>query len=98
MIRDSEIHESTVGLHTTLAFDSPIVSYDSKTNTAIGKEIKSKVESLSDLNSPKYKNHEVEITQTLGKKINIDSAVIKNLNNRICTSSYLLISLLSLYT
>ena len=79
MIRDSEIHEYTIGSHMTIAGESPIVSYDSEAHTAIGKEVKFNVEPLSDLNSPKHKNQEVEITLTLGKKINIDSAFIQNL-------------------
>ena len=79
MIRDSDIHEYTIGLHVIVTGESPIVSYDSETNTAIGKELRIYVEPLSDLNSPKNKNTEVEITTYLGKRIKIDNAFIKKL-------------------
>ena len=78
-IRDSEIHECTIDSHTTITGESPIVSYDPETHTAIGKEVSLYVELLSDLNSPKNNNTEMEITTTLGKKIKIDNAFIQKL-------------------
>ena len=78
-IRDSEIHEYTIGSHTTVHAESPIISYDPETHTAIGKEVKLYVELLSDLDSPKNKNMEVEIVTTLGKKVEINNAYIQRL-------------------
>jgi hypothetical protein len=78
-IRNSEIHEYTIGSHMTITGESPIVSYDSETHTAIGKKVEFYVEPLSDINSPKYKNKEVEITTALSKKIIIDNAFIQKL-------------------
>jgi len=78
-IRDSDIHEYTIGSHMTITAESPIVSYNSKTHTAIGKKFELYVEPLSDLDSSKHKNKEVEITITLAKKVKIDNAFIQKL-------------------
>lgn len=78
-IRDSEIHEYTIGSHTIVHAESPIISCDPETHTAIGKEVKLYVEPLSDLNSPKNKNMEVEIVTTIGKKVEINDAYIQRL-------------------
>ena len=78
-VRDSEIHEYTISSHATIHADSPIISYDSETHTAIGTEVQLYVEPLSDLDSPKNKNMEVEIVTTLGKKVEINNAYIRRL-------------------
>jgi hypothetical protein len=77
MIRDSEIHEYTIGSSTTMTIYSPIVSYDSETQNAIGKKVELNIEPLSSLNSTK--NKEIEMTITLTKKIKTDDAFIQKL-------------------
>ncbi len=81
IIRDSDIHEYTISSHMTITGESPIVSYDPETYTAIGKEVKFYVEPLSDLNSAKHKNKEVEIMITLGKRIKIENSFIQKLED-----------------
>lgn len=81
-IRDSDIHEYTINTHYTIKGDSPIGSSDPKTGIAVGKVVKLYVESLSDLDSPKDQNEEMEITVSIGKRIKIDSALIKQLEDK----------------
>jgi len=80
-IRDSEIHEYTLGSFTTISLKSPIVSYDPETHTAIGKKVGLYVEPLSDLASPKNENREAEIVVTLLKRVEINHALIKKLDS-----------------
>jgi len=79
-IRDSEIHEYSIGSHMTITGEGPIVSYDRKTHTAIGKKFHIYVESLSDLNTPKETNKDVAIQLTLLKRIEATSSLINDLN------------------
>jgi len=80
-IRDSEIHEYTIGSQTIIHADSSIISYDPETHTAIGKEFRLHVEPLSDLNSPKYENREVEIVVTLLKRVEVNNDFIQKLES-----------------
>lgn len=80
-IRDSEIHEYTIGSHTIINADSSIISYDHETHTAIGKVVKLHVEPLSDLNSPKDENREVEIVVTLLKRVEVNNTFIQKLES-----------------
>jgi len=80
-IRDSEIHKYTIGSHTIIHADSSIISCDPETHTAIGKVVKLHVKQLSDLNSPKDEDREVEIVVTLLKRVEVNNTFIQKLES-----------------
>ena len=80
-IRDSDIHEYSIGTHMTISGDSPIVSYDPQTGTAVGRELRMYVEPLSDLDNPKERNEDVEVTITLGQRLVVDDSLIGKLES-----------------
>jgi len=80
-IRDSEIHEYTIDSHTIIDANSSIISYDHETHIAIGKEVKLHVKPLSDLNSPKDEDREVEIVVTLQKRVEVNNTFIQKLES-----------------
>ena len=77
-IRDREIHEYVITSCKTISADSSIVSYDPVSRTAIGKEVKVYVEKLSDLNTPKETNRDVEIQLMLTKRIEVTNSLIND--------------------
>jgi hypothetical protein len=68
LIRDKEIHEYTVGTRTTVMGESRIASYDPETQSARGEPVSLYVEQLSDLDSPKDENRDVEILISIAKR------------------------------
>lgn len=77
-LRNSDIHEYTIGAHVTITANTPITS-DTDPNVLTTGEISFFVEELSDLDSPKGHNEQVTITTTLSKPIEVTDTFLDHL-------------------
>jgi hypothetical protein len=78
-LRNSDIHEYTIGAYTTIAAIAPIASSDTDPNVLTTGWVPFFVEELSDLDSPRDSNEQVTITTTLSKRIEVTDALLRRL-------------------
>lgn len=78
VLRNFDIHEFMITVHTTIKGDMQMVFNKDRT-VAKSKPALLYIEPLSDLDSPKGKNEDFEIVYSLSKKIKIDQKIIQRL-------------------
>ncbi|NIM95050.1 MAG: hypothetical protein GTO18_15230 [Anaerolineales bacterium] len=78
-LRDSDIHEYTIGTLTTISAIAPMSSPNADSDTLTSGWIPFLVEDLSDLDSPRDSNEQVTTTITLSERIDVTDTLIRHL-------------------
>jgi hypothetical protein len=78
-IRNSDIHEYTIGCHSTINAIAEVDTRSAKDGVVTSKPVRMVIESLDDINKPKKENPDVSVEYSLCKRVKVTDELLMEL-------------------